>query len=578
MNVKMKNTFKNILILAAAVFGLAACQEEVADVQGVVGDFAYLVDGTQAEYMAPTCEIFHTPIGELGEIKTDVVVALTKVQKTDVEVVLALDNTNLSDGYSVFPDDVLKFEEKVIIPAGEKSVTFDMTVENKDFAKLVDLKYQAILRIVSASGVKISSNSNAAYLMAVTETINPADNNVNVQTSVSTFEIKHYHAEDGTVETVAADVNKNITITGSEEAFLPFEITLAHAPELVAAYNEANGTEYLPVPEGVTVNITTPVTMEKEGTEVSASFSVSEEDQAKLIDSKGYLVPVIVTDAGDATVAPDCGVSYIIVKVKNIQGSADYFSALYLGDYRMSTWYMFQKPVDMSNGYTYIFHMFIDEFDSDNKMRIGDFADANEKWINMLRIGEKSGERSLEWFAGPDGARVKLYTPVLEAQKWYHVALRFDNNKYQLFLERQKVAEYVLSEEEKEKMKGCAGYPAKFQALEFNSSWGANYRNGSAFQGRLWYVSVWNAALNESYIMYYTYRTMNSAFITNSRYGLQHFWPMDDGAGYIVAEKCGRGEAIDFSKTTRCDDESTMTSADVREYVGWKNDSFNSFD
>ena len=51
--------------------------------------------------------------------------------------------------------------------------------------------------------------------------------------------------------------------------------------------------------------------------------------------------------------------------------------------------------------------MFIDEFDADNKMRIGDFADANEKWINMLRIGEKSGERSLEWFAGPDGARVE---------------------------------------------------------------------------------------------------------------------------------------------------------------------------
>lgn len=578
MNVKMKNIFKNMLILAAAVFGLAACQEEVADVQGVTGDFVYIVDGTEAKYVAPTCEVFHTPIGEMGEVATTVTIALTKVQASDVNVVLALDNTSLDSGYSAFPAGVLKFNENVTIPAGEKEVTVDVTIANADFAKLVDLKYQAILRIATANVVKISSNSNAAYLMAVTETINPADNNVNVQTSVSTFEIKHYHAEDGTVETVAADVNKNITITGSEEAFLPFEITLAHAPELVAAYNEANGTEYLPVPEGVTVNITTPVTMEKEGTEVSASFSVSEEDQAKLIDSKGYLVPVIVTDAGDATVAPDCGVSYIIVKVKNIQGSADYFSALYLGDYRMSTWYMFQKPVDMSNGYTYIFHMFIDEFDSDNKMRIGDFADANEKWINMLRIGEKSGERSLEWFAGPDGARVKLYTPVLEAQKWYHVALRFDNNKYQLFLERQKVAEYVLSEEEKEKMKGCAGYPAKFQALEFNSSWGANYRNGSAFQGRLWYVSVWNAALNEIYIMYYTYRTMNSAFITNSRYGLQHFWPMDDGAGYIVAEKCGRGEDIDFTKTTRCDDESSMTSADVSAYVQWKNDPFNSFD
>ena len=578
MNVKMKNTFKNILILAAAVFGLAACQEEVADVQGVVGDFAYLVDGTQAEYMAPTCEIFHTPIGELGEIKTDVVVALTKVQKTDVEVVLALDNTNLSDGYSVFPDDVVKFEEKVIIPAGEKSVTFDMTVENKDFAKLVDLKYQAILRIVSASGVKISSNSNAAYLMALTETIDPANNVINVANSTSTFEIKQYHGEDGSIETVAANITKNITIKGTEPAFLPFEITLAYAPELIAAYNEANGTSYVAVPEGVTVNITSPVEMVKDATTVSATVSVSEADQAKLLDSNGYLIPVKVTNVGDATLSPDCGVSYIAINVKNIEGSADYFSALYLGDYRMSTWYMFQKPIDLSAGYTIIFHMFIDEFDADNKMRIGDFADANEKWINMLRIGEKSGEQSLEWFAGPDGARVKLYTPVLEAQKWYQIALRFDNNSYQLYCEKTKVAEYKLSDEEKEKMKTCAGYPAKFQALEFNSSWGANYRNGSAFQGRLWYVSVWNKAISSSYITRYAYRTMNNAFITNTSYGLQAFWPMDDAAGHILVEKSGRYENIDFSKTTRCDDESSMTSADVSAYVGWKNDPFNSFD
>lgn len=578
MNVKMKNTFKNILILAAAVFGLAACQEEVADVQGVVGDFAYLVDGTQAEYMAPTCEIFHTPIGELGEIKTDVVVALTKVQKTDVEVVLALDNTNLSDGYSVFPDDVVKFEEKVIIPAGEKSVTFDMTVENKDFAKLVDLKYQAILRIVSASGVKISSNSNAAYLMALTETIDPANNVINVANSTSTFEIKQYHGEDGSIETVAANITKNITIKGTEPAFLPFEITLAYAPELIAAYNEANGTSYVAVPEGVTVNITSPVEMVKDATTVSATVSVSEADQAKLLDSNGYLIPVKVTNVGDATLSPDCGVSYIAINVKNIEGSADYFSALYLGDYRMSTWYMFQKPIDLSAGYTIIFHMFIDEFDADNKMRIGDFADANEKWINMLRIGEKSGEQSLEWFAGPDGARVKLYTPVLEAQKWYQIALRFDNNSYQLYCEKTKVAEYKLSDEEKEKMKTCAGYPAKFQALEFNSSWGANYRNGSAFQGRLWYVSVWNKAISSSYITRYAYRTMNNAFITNTSYGLQAFWPMDDAAGHILVEKSGRYENIDFTKTTRCDDESSMTSADVSAYVGWKNDPFNSFD
>lgn len=577
MNVKMKNTFKNILILAAAVFGLAACQEEVADVQGVVGDFAYIVDGTEAKYAGTTCEVFHTPIGEMGEVATTVTVALTKVQKTDVNLVLSVDDSALDGGYDAFPAGVLKFNENVTIPAGEKTAEVAVTVANADFEKLVELKYQAIFRIASASGVKVSSNSNAAYLMVLTETINPADNVINVKGSTSTFEIKQYHGEDGSIETVAANVTKTITIEGTEPAFLPFDVTLVHDPALIADYNAANGTSYVAVPNDVTVNITTPVKMEKDATSVSATFSVSEADQAKLLDSNGYLIPVKVTSVGDATLSPDCGVSYIAINVKNIEGSADYFSALYLGDYRMATWYMFQKPVNMSNGYTYIFHMFIDEFDSDNKMRIGDFADANEKWINMLRIGEKSGERSLEWFVGPDGARVKLYTPVLEAQKWYHVVLRFDNNKYSLYLEQQLVAEHVLSAEEKERMKTCAGYPATFQALEFNSSWGANYRNGSAFLGRLWNVSVWSMAINVNNIRF-TYRTMNSAFLTSTRYGLQHYWPMDDAAGHILVEKTGRGENIDFTKTTRCDDESSMTSADVSAYVGWKNDPFNSFD
>lgn len=578
----MKNTFKYLLLLGAAALGLAACQqEEEADIKGVVGDFAYIVDGTEAKYAGATCEVFHTPIGEMGEVSTTVTVALTKKQDSDVEVVLALDDSAIDKDCTPFPAGVLKFNENVTIPAGQKTAEVAVTVANDDFAKLVELKYQAIFRIASASVVKVSSNSNAAYLTALTETINPADNIVSVQSSTSTFELKHYHAEveEGAapeIETISVDMKKTITIEGTEPAFLPFDVTLVHDPALIADYNAANGTSYVQVPSDVTVSIT-PATMAKDATSTTSTVSISVEDQAKLLDSNGYLIPVKVTDVGDATLSPDCGVSYIVVNVKNIQGSSNFFSALYLGDYRMSTWYMFQKPVDMSNGYTYIFHMFIDEFDSDNKMRIGDFADANEKWINMLRIGEKSGERSLEWFAGPDGARVKLYTPVLEAQKWYQIALRFDNNSYQLYCEKQKVAEYKLSDEEKEKMKSCAGYPATFQALEFNSSWGANYRNGSAFQGRLWYVSVWNTALNSSYITRYAYRTMNNAFITNAGYGLVHFWPMDEGDGHILAEKTGRGEAIDFSKTTRCDDESSMTSADVREYVGWKNDSFNTF-
>ena len=70
---------------------------------------------------------------------------------------------------------------------------------------------------------------------------------------------------------------------------------------------------------------------------------------------------------------------------------------------------------------------------------------------------------------------------------------------------------------------------------------------------------------------------MNNSFITNTSYGLMAFWPMDDAAGHILTEKSGRYENIDFSNTVRCDDESSMTSADVSAYVGWKNDPFNKF-
>ena len=319
MNVKMKNTFKNILILAAAVFGLAACQEEVADVQGVVGDFAYIVDGTEAKYAGTTCEVFHTPIGEMGEVAATVTVALTKVQKTDVNIVLTVDDSALDGGYDAFPAGVLKFNENVTIPAGEKTAEVAVTVANADFAKLVELKYQAIFRIASASGVKISSNSNAAYLMVLTETINPADNIINVASSTSTFEIKQYHGEDDSIETVAANITKNITIEGTEPAFLPFEVSLAHAPELVAAYNEANGTNYEVAPEGLVTVGADPVIKAGEGYvlyPVTVNTSVLTDPETGLIkrDWEGYVVPLKISGMSVDGVKLSNDLTYVVVK------------------------------------------------------------------------------------------------------------------------------------------------------------------------------------------------------------------------------------------------------------------------
>lgn len=563
----MKNTFKNILILAATVFGFAACQEEVADVQGVVGDFAYLVDGTQAEYMAPTCEIFHTPIGEMGEIKTEVVVALTKAQNADVEVVLALDNTTLSDGYSAFPEGVVKFEEKVVIPAGEKTAAFEMTVANSDFAKLTELKYQAILRIVSAGGVKVSTNSNAAYMMALTETIDPADNVVTVPASTSSYQLKHYSDAS-----VTANISKNITLTGSEPAFMAFDITLDVDNSLVAEYNQTNGTNFQTLPDDVTVSFTSPITMQQDATSVSANISISKEDQLKLTADEGYLVPVVITDAGDATVDVNHGVTYLIINVLNFEGSQNCFSALYLGDYRMATWYKFPTAWNLTNGYTYVFHVFIDEITDHS--RIGNFSDANESWINMLRFGEKGNKDTrLEWWVGPGNLRKKLYAPAIEAQRWYQYALVYNKNSYIMYLEGEEVARVDLSDEEKATLNAT---PPAFQAIEFNSSWYEG-RQGNELHGRFWNFSVWGTALSQSDINR-CYRGMNiTSWMTLRNCA---FWAFDEGYGHVVNQTKGYKSmgAIDFSNTSRYENASAPSSIDVSPYVQWKQDDFNNFD
>lgn len=189
----MKNTFKYLLLLCATALGFASCQEEVADVQGVVGDFAYIVDGTEAMYKSTTCYVYHTTtLGEVGEVKTSVTVALTKVQKQDVDIVLAVDNTSLTGENNPFPEGVLKFNGNVTIPAGEKEATVDVTIEKADFAKLEEVLYQAPFRIASASGVKVSTNSNIAYLMVVTENVDPIANLLSVEESVTEFDIKNF--------------------------------------------------------------------------------------------------------------------------------------------------------------------------------------------------------------------------------------------------------------------------------------------------------------------------------------------------------------------------------------------------
>lgn len=582
----MKNTFKYLLLLCASAFGFASCQEEVADVQGVVGDFAYIVDGTEAMYKSNTCYVYHTTtLGEVGEVATQVTVALTEKQASAVDIVVDVDNTSLTGDYNAFPEGVLKFNGKVTIPAGQKEATIDVKIDKADFPKLTEVLYQAPFRIASASGVKVSTNSNIAYLMVVTENVDPIANLLSVEESVTEFGIKNYPNE--TTITGAEAISKTITINGVDPAFQAFNVTLSVDNTLVAKYNAANGTDYQTLPSGVKVNFTDPITMAQDAKATTATITVENisnivagENQAYLTDERGYLVPVVLgVNPDEATIDENCGVTYIVIKPTNFETASNFFSALYLGDYRMATWYKFEKPMvfqpspDGNQGYTYIFHVYLDEIT--RVARIGNFSDANEGWINMLRYGQKGNyDTRLEWWVGPGKLRKHLYAPAIEAGRWYQYALVYNQNSYIMYLDCEEVARVDLTAEEKAVLQAER---CEFQAIEFNSSWGTNYRRGNELHGRISNVVVWNYGLGKNRITqcYGGVDNDRATNMYNSDWGA--WWKFDEGAGHVIKQAGGRpfGD-IDFSNTTRCDDEvNYVYNVDVSPYLQWKQDENN---
>lgn len=583
----MKNTFKYLLLLGAAALGLASCQQkEEADVQGVVGDFAYIVDGTEAMYKATTCYVYHTTtLGEVGEVATQVTVALTEKQASAVDIVVDVDNTSLTGSYNAFPEGVLKFNGKVTIPAGQTEATIDVSIDKSDFPKLTEVLYQAPFRIASASGVKISTNSNIAYLMVVTENVDPIANLLSVEESVTEFAIKNYPNE--TTITGAETISKTITINGVDPAFQAFNVTLSVDNSLVAKYNAANGTDYQTIPSGVNVNFTDPIIMAQEAKATTATITIENisnivagENQAYLTDERGYLVPVVLgVNPNEATIDENCGVTYIVIKPTNFETASNFFSALYLGDYRMATWYKFPKPMvfqpspDGNQGYTYIFHVYLDEIT--RVARIGNFSDANEGWINMLRYGQRGNyDTRLEWWVGPGALRKQLYAPAIEAGRWYQYALVYDQKSYVMYLDCEEVARVDLTEEERAYLNAQR---CEFQAIEFNSSWGTGYRSGNELHGRISNVVVWNYGLGKNRITqcYGGVDNDRATNMFNSDWGA--WWKFDEGAGHVIKQAGGRpfGD-IDFSNTTRCDDEvNYVYNVDVSQYLQWKQDENN---
>ena len=224
--------------------------------------------------------------------------------------------------------------------------------------------------------------------------------------------------------------------------------------------------------------------------------------------------------------------------------------AIYWGNAQAAAWYKeFNRAISLPDGYSMTIHFY---YDAARQQRLGNFGDKSEAPCNMLRFGEAGNNNQLEWMVDTGAGRVKIRaTKDAEPGKWNAVTLTAGAAGYKMYINGELAGE------------DASAYRSNtsFQAIEFANSWGTAYR--SAFDGAMAYISLWSKQLSAEEVAANVFKEPSGA-------GLEGFWPMTEGEGFLLKDKTGKYDDIDLHYCTRCDDEVNYVDVDVTPFLEWR--------
>lgn len=583
----MKKIFKNLLILASAAFVFSACendklpqQDYLAKYKGVSADYVYMVDGTDVLGTAKQCNIAHTPLGEQGEISKTCKIALTKKQASAVTVTLKQNDALVYGSYEAFPAGVAKFPASITIPAGETEKEFEVTVDNADFAKFGVGAYMLALSLDTVDGAAASTNSASSYIYVDAKSIDPANNLILLEAATKTYSIVHF-----TNETRATNISFDLNVSGTEAAFLPFDVEFEVANDLIAAYNTANGTEYLPLPAGVEVTLPS-AHMAKDATTTKATFAIAEasndnRETVKLVDEPGYLVPIRIKNCSPATLSPVESIVYVVINVTVNDYDSSYFMSLDLTNGvsgSMYANYMAPSPiVQVTNGkFMLSINFYADHFKNTGTTisRLCQWCDSNEGHSIMLRWGEGGKGNRLQVCGAMTGNFFVDYE--FEEKKWYTLILAGTGTNLDLYANGTKIGSHALSRKD-----------FTFQRFELGMSWGGYY-SSQAFNGRVanMVACTGDMTANRYWSNYRRYfKSIDGVTNTIKKYqstfgiSVKAHWPFNEGRGHIFNDIVG-GFNMDWSDVWATPNESDYVHVDYSAAIdaAWKSDSNNVID
>jgi hypothetical protein len=351
-----------------------------------------------------------------------------------------------------------------------------------------------------------------------------------------------------------------VTASATDKVTEKTVVTFAHDAALVTAYNEANKTNYYPIPASA-IEIDGTQGVIEPGQAASSGITVRVVNTQDFKDGQIYMIPITIKNVqgGDMEVLNPSKTIYL--RISRTVGFPSWNISNSSGNANSNFIFEDNQAISMTNGFTYEIKCFVNEWHPSANpgyqiSRLCSFTSKDESNGNMLRFGEDGNTiDALQW-CSPVGnffANTKF-----NLQQWYLISLTYDGSKFTLYVDGIKDIEFA----------GTAD--CTFQRMEIGMSWASTYRTRQRFLGRIAEIRVWNRPLSTGELQ------MGVCGVDPaSASGLKAYWKLNEGTGYIFHDATNNGYDMDWSNTWRAPGENDIQQIDLSQYVVWAEDDKN---
>lgn len=294
---KINKIIAGVLLLGS----LIACEDKREDYMDPYATTLYITNSGESDitlYRTGESTLYRLGIYKAGAFNDTKASAEVNVMDA---ANLQLYNAENGTSYKMLPQNCYSVSgSKVNFGSGQNNQYIDVTFETETIAQLTDLATsEYVLPMVLTSSATINPDKSVAMLKPEI---------VKAMISLGNGTVEDLTVASGGETIFSTD---EILVSADFPNKWDISLTISNTDDLVTAYNESNGTDYLALPSGAyTLDPASPVL--KSGVQnLSLKYNI---DKSKLKIGSKYLLPVQLAAVSKFEINPDRAIQYIVIE------------------------------------------------------------------------------------------------------------------------------------------------------------------------------------------------------------------------------------------------------------------------